>query len=118
MQPTDIIEKHYTVVLLGTINFDQMEKNMNIMALVQEALAKDSNLKPFLGTIYIFDNQGVVTLKGSVPDDFVKGLSMKIVSAVAGVKQVIDELKVEPKEHPRVDVQIDWANGDMALGKE
>ena len=92
-----------------------MKNNANLLALVKEALARDSKLKSCLDNVYIFVNHGAVIISGSVPHDLLKVAAKKIVSSVPGVNLVIDDLRVEPARPHRVGVQIDWANGSMAL---
>ncbi|HEU5148112.1 MAG TPA: BON domain-containing protein [Chryseosolibacter sp.] len=92
-----------------------MNNNANLLTLVQEALVRDSKLKSCLDDIYIFVNDGAVIISGSVPRDLLKVLAKHIVSSVPGVNLVIDDLRVEPARRHRVGVQIDWANGSMAL---
>lgn len=92
-----------------------MENNANLLTLVQEALARDPKLRSYLDDIYIFVNDGAVIIFGSVPQDLLKALAKNIVSSVPGVNLVIDDLRVEPARRHRVGVQIDWANGSMAL---
>lgn len=92
-----------------------MENNANLLTLVQEALARDPKLKSCLDDIYIFVNDGVVIIFGSVRQDLLKALAKNIVSSVPGVNLVIDDLRVEPARRHGVGVQIDWANGSMAL---
>jgi osmotically-inducible protein OsmY len=92
-----------------------MKKNINLLTLVQDALAKDSKLRSCIDNIYILVNDGAVIMAGSVAQESVKALAKKIVSSVPGVNLLIDDLKVEPARAQRVGVQIDWAKCSMAL---
>lgn len=92
-----------------------MTNDTNLLTLVREALARDVTLKSCLDNIYIFVNEGSVTMSGSVPQELLKIMAKKIVSSVPGVNLVIDDLRVEPARRHRIGVEIDWTNGSMAL---
>lgn len=92
-----------------------MKNNNDLLTEVQELLAKEPSFKNCLTRMYVLVNDGAVILAGSVDNLQLKNLAKKIVSAVSGVKAVIEDLKVERLQHQRIGVQIDWENGSMAL---
>lgn len=92
-----------------------MTNNTSLLTLVREALAQDLTLKSCLDNIYIFVNEGAVTMSGSVPQELLKIVAKNIAASVPGVDLVIDDLRVEPARRHRIGVQIDWTNGSMAL---
>lgn len=92
-----------------------METNTNLLKKVQEALAGESELKNCLEDIYILVNDGAVILAGSVRSDSLRRLARKIVSEIPGVNLLIEDLKVEAHKRGRLDVQIDFAKGNITV---
>lgn len=92
-----------------------MNTKNNLLMRIQEALAKEMRLGTSLHNLYILVNDGAVILAGSVPLQSLKVLARNIVSSVAGVELLIDDVKVAPIQSHRVGVQIDWAKGSMTL---
>lgn len=92
-----------------------MKNNKDILIEIQEAMSKDQTLKECLSNIYVLVNDGAVILAGSVKSIYLKKEAGKVVTGVPGVNLLIDDLRVDPVQSPRMGVQIDWANGRMAL---
>jgi osmotically-inducible protein OsmY len=91
-----------------------MKTYNDLLERVQNALNNDPHLRNSLSSTYVFVNDGTVILSGSVKNLALKKLAQKIVAEVPGVNKLIEDLHVEPT-HDRVDVQIDWTKGKMAL---
>ncbi len=92
-----------------------MENLKNLLMRVREALAKDPKLSTCLDNIYMLENDGALIISGSVPHASLKTLIKDLASSVAGIKMVMDDIKVEPGHQHRVGVQIDWASESMVL---
>jgi osmotically-inducible protein OsmY len=60
-------------------------------AAVRAALELNRRLAPH--AIHVSTEGGVVTLRGSVPDDETRSTALRVVSSVPGVRQVVDHLR-------------------------
>ena len=61
-----------------------------------------------------FMNLMKVNLEESSNNQLVKGAE-KISSGISGVNRFIEDLRGKPTPGNRIDVQIDWAHGRMAI---
>lgn len=83
--------------------------------MVQDALRSDTTLRDCIHNIYIMENDGVIIMVGSVPDERLRLGARKIASEVEGVKLLIEDIKIGPIPQRRVEVHIDWANGHIGV---
>jgi len=65
------------------------------------ALELDRNLKPFALDIAVED--GVVTLRGALPDEALRARAEQVAAAVPDVRRVVNEISVEAGLQPRTD---------------
>jgi hypothetical protein len=91
-----------------------MEKDKRLLSKVQDLLAREPDLQPFLNYVYLNVNSGKVTINGWVPNIFIKNRILELISGIAGAKLLSENLKVE-QFHQRVGVAFDWIKGRMAL---
>ncbi len=72
--------------------------NATLARNVQARFARTRSLKEL--TIHVQANQGVVTLSGTVPKWWQKGLATREARVVSGVKKVDNQLKIAPGGMP------------------
>jgi len=90
-----------------------MNNNKHLLSRVQEALAKEANLTRCLDNIYFLVNDGAVIMGGTVANQSLRRLAIKIVTGVSGVALLIDDLKIDANVSHGTGVQIDWARGAL-----
>jgi hypothetical protein len=91
-----------------------MERDKQLLNSVQDLLAREPELKPFLNYVYLNVKSGKVTINGWVPNIFVKNRILEVISGITGAKLFSENLKVD-QSHQRVGVAFDWSKGRMAL---
>ncbi|HEY9005761.1 MAG TPA: BON domain-containing protein [Ohtaekwangia sp.] len=92
-----------------------MKNNKELLWDVQEALTQNPLLKENLSDLYVLVNDGAVIIAGNVGNPNLRQLAEQIVRNIPDVKFLINDIKVGVPDRQRVAVQIDWANGKMAL---
>jgi osmotically-inducible protein OsmY len=75
-----------------------MEKDNVIVEEIRGALERDSRL-PHPAEVAVSEQAGTVTLRGSVASFGQRRAAVQIAEAVPGVRDVEDELKVDPRDH-------------------
>jgi osmotically-inducible protein OsmY len=94
-----------------------MEDNKDLLKDVQQALARNSELRNFVSDMSVLVKDGEVIIAGAVESNQLKQLVKKIINGVPGVNALIDRLRIEALPRHRVDVEMDWAMGKMALSR-
>jgi osmotically-inducible protein OsmY len=94
-----------------------MKDNKDLLKDVQQALAGNFELRNFLSNVRVLVNDGAVTIAGGVESNQLKQVAKKIINSVPGVNALIDRMRIEPVSRHRVDVEIDWTKGKMALSR-
>ncbi|MBL0743019.1 BON domain-containing protein [Chryseolinea lacunae] len=92
-----------------------MKTNKDLMVEIHAALAAVPELTDCLSDIYILANDGSVIVSGQVNSPRHGDLINEIIRGVAGVNQLIDEIKVQQNIKHRVGVEIDWNAGHMEI---
>lgn len=92
-----------------------MKTNYELKNRIKAALASIDALAECLPEVHTIVSDGTVTLSGKVDTVEHKKLITETVNRLEGVTELIDDLKIQPLDKHRLDVDIDWKKGDMTL---
>jgi hyperosmotically inducible protein len=90
-------------------------KDTALTGAVKTAFELNRTLKPL--TIHVSTEDGVVTLRGEVPQDDAKAAAERVASSVPDVRQVVNHLQVKggPAQSPRPERTVSESIDDQAL---
>lgn len=90
-----------------------MKSDREIMREIRKIILENPLISECLSTMYIIVNDGEVLLSGEVATPEQQKQITQAVVAIPGVRELLNELKVQPRPRHRQNVDIDWATGEM-----